>query len=194
MPRTKAFDPDTALRAAMHVFWKDGYKGASMQTLLDAMGINRASLYDTFGDKQALFEQALTLYLQEAREGMAKRFAQSDNVLEVFRGILNDAALGTFRDPETKGCMVVNLSSELTRCDAKAQDAITARNAELDRLFAAAIAKGQASGELTTSASAETLAGLVRTLSSGLNVVAKSAQNEQALTHMVDAGLAALKS
>lgn len=193
MPRTKAFDPDTALRAAMHVFWKDGYKGASMQTLLDAMGINRASLYDTFGDKQALFERALTLYLQEAREGMAARFNSEADVIDVFRSMLIDTALATANDPEVKGCMVVNLSSELARCDAASQGAMQTHQEEMDALFAQALKRGQDQGQITTSASAVVLAGLVRTLTSGLNVVAKTTRDEAALTQMVDAGLAALK-
>ena len=51
MPRPKQFDPDHALEMAMHVFWRQGYKATSIEDLAGAMGINRFSLYDTFGDK-----------------------------------------------------------------------------------------------------------------------------------------------
>jgi AcrR family transcriptional regulator len=53
----KAFDSDTALGAAMIVFWRKGFDGASLTDLTDAMDINRPSLYATFGDKQSFASQ-----------------------------------------------------------------------------------------------------------------------------------------
>jgi AcrR family transcriptional regulator len=61
--RPRGFDPEQALDQAMHVFWQKGYEGASLHDLTAAMGIQPASLYKAFGNKQALFEQALARYL-----------------------------------------------------------------------------------------------------------------------------------
>jgi AcrR family transcriptional regulator len=60
--RPRAFDPDKALDAAMTVFWREGYEGASLSALTEAMGINRPSLYATFGDKESLFRKVLERY------------------------------------------------------------------------------------------------------------------------------------
>ena len=57
--RPKEFDQDEALGKAMDVFWTKGYEATSVQDLLDHMGINRGSMYDTFGDKHALFVEAV---------------------------------------------------------------------------------------------------------------------------------------
>ncbi|KMS65331.1 hypothetical protein BVRB_037070 [Beta vulgaris subsp. vulgaris] len=46
----------------MHVFWKKGYEGTSMPDLTDAMGINRPSIYATFGNKEELYRKALQRY------------------------------------------------------------------------------------------------------------------------------------
>ena len=62
--RPRAFDPNTALEAAMQVFWQKGYEGTSLDDLTRAMGINRPSMYATFGDKQALFRKALDRYAE----------------------------------------------------------------------------------------------------------------------------------
>lgn len=62
MPRPKSFDPETVLTKAMVVFWEKGFDAASISDLTAAMGINRFSLYDTFGDKHALYIKALESY------------------------------------------------------------------------------------------------------------------------------------
>jgi TetR/AcrR family transcriptional regulator, transcriptional repressor for nem operon len=51
MARTKEFDPDKALAAAVNVFWRSGYEQTSLDALMKGMGVARQSLYDTFGDK-----------------------------------------------------------------------------------------------------------------------------------------------
>jgi TetR/AcrR family transcriptional repressor of nem operon len=61
MARHKEFNRDEVLRKAMEVFWSRGYEAASINTLVKYMGINRQSLYDTFGDKHALYLQAIDL-------------------------------------------------------------------------------------------------------------------------------------
>jgi len=60
--RPRSFDRDLALDAAMRVFWRYGYEGASLTELTAAMGINRPSLYAAFGDKAALFREAVARY------------------------------------------------------------------------------------------------------------------------------------
>jgi AcrR family transcriptional regulator len=60
--RPRSFDREKALDAAMRVFWKQGYEGASLTALTAAMGINRPSLYAAFGDKAGLFRQAVARY------------------------------------------------------------------------------------------------------------------------------------
>ena len=65
MPRVKQFNEEQVLEKAMEVFWKKGYNGSSMQELVDGMGINRASIYDTFGSKEELFERAFEIYREK---------------------------------------------------------------------------------------------------------------------------------
>ena len=62
MPRSLEFDPEEKLHDAMMLFWRRGYEATSLKDLVDGLGINRFSIYNTFGDKRALFEQALQHY------------------------------------------------------------------------------------------------------------------------------------
>jgi AcrR family transcriptional regulator len=73
MGRPRAFCEDKALDAAMRVFWEKGYEGASLDELTEAMGINRSSLYASFGDKEQLFNRAIAQYA----EGPAAYVAES---------------------------------------------------------------------------------------------------------------------
>ena len=78
--RPRQFDIDVALMAAMRVFWEHGYAGASVSTLLKAMGINRGSMYAAFGNKEELFRHVLghyekekTAYMQSALDELTAR-------------------------------------------------------------------------------------------------------------------------
>ncbi|MFE5588533.1 helix-turn-helix domain-containing protein, partial [Kitasatospora sp. NPDC056531] len=59
MARTKEFDPDAALQAALELFWRRGYEATSMADLVEGLGIARASIYATFGSKRELYLRAL---------------------------------------------------------------------------------------------------------------------------------------
>ena len=59
MARPREFDEVTALEAAIDCFWQRGYEATSVRDLADKMGISAPSLYNAYGDKHALFMQAL---------------------------------------------------------------------------------------------------------------------------------------
>jgi TetR/AcrR family transcriptional repressor of nem operon len=66
--RTKEFNPDEALGKAMALFWEQGYEHTSMQDLVTHMGVHKRSMYDTYGDKQALFHKAFSSYVDATEE------------------------------------------------------------------------------------------------------------------------------
>ena len=72
MGRNKEFDETVVLRKAMELFLEQGYEKTSMNDLVEHMGIHRRSLYDTFGDKHALFMRTLDVF-GEYMQGKLKR-------------------------------------------------------------------------------------------------------------------------
>jgi len=107
MGRPKEFDPDEALCAALQVFWKHGYDGASLTELTDAMGITRPSLYATYGNKEELFRKVLDRYEQShlcfVAEALADPSVRSaiEKLLDGYAQVLTDPM-------HPPGCLGVN--------------------------------------------------------------------------------------
>jgi AcrR family transcriptional regulator len=89
--RPRAFDPDTALECAMHVFWAKGYEGAALSDLTRVMRINRPSLYAAFGNKEQLFRKVLDRYASGPLAYFAKALAAA-KARDVIEQILIGAA------------------------------------------------------------------------------------------------------
>src|SRR5918999_1970317 len=97
MARHKEFDRDEALQRAMEVFWSRGYEAASVGELVKRMGINRQSLYDTFGDKHSLYLQALDRYREVEGRKMFELLERPGSVKRALRqlfGSVVECALG----------------------------------------------------------------------------------------------------
>ena len=91
MPRVKLFDEKEVLTKAMDLFWKQGYAATSIQDLVAYLGINRASMYDTFGGKEALFSMAFEQYIEKVHTKLYNFFATQPNIKVGFRTLLKNS-------------------------------------------------------------------------------------------------------
>ena len=114
--RPREFDIDNALAAALAVFWRLGYEGASMTDLTQAMGMGKPSVYATFGNKEALFQKALDLYEREKLAYMTLALTAP-----TARGVANRLLCGALDmqlSPQNpKGCLGV---TAMTACGVEA--------------------------------------------------------------------------
>ncbi len=113
MSGRKQFEPDVALDAAVRVFWRLGYSGASITDLLSATGLSRASLYATFGNKQQLFLSCLDRYVDTV--GTASNEALHRNDADVMDAVLAgfDAIIDRMADPaQPAGCLLAQTAAE----------------------------------------------------------------------------------
>jgi AcrR family transcriptional regulator len=115
--RPRGFCEDTALEAAMRVFWEKGYEGTSLTDLTEAMRINRASLYSSFGDKETLFRRALARY-GEGPAAYLKVALQEPTARRVVEALLKGVVdlLGNPKNPRgclsTQGALATGLGAE----------------------------------------------------------------------------------
>jgi AcrR family transcriptional regulator len=104
--RPRSFDLDKALDAATQVFWREGYQGASLSDLTNAMGINRPSLYAAFGNKETLFHKVLDRYA-EGRAAYVREALKQPTARSVTEKLLRGAA-DLLTDPHNPmGCLMV---------------------------------------------------------------------------------------
>src|SRR5204863_9522155 len=104
--RPHTFDIDEALDRALEVFCQKGYEGTSLSELTRAMGINRPSLYATFGNKEALFRKVLDRYVEKPAAYVREALEEPTARAAVER--LLSSAVEALTDPcRPKGCLLV---------------------------------------------------------------------------------------
>lgn len=103
--RPPSIDRNTALDAAVRVFWEKGYEAASLEDLTAAMKMSRPALYNAFGDKHALFLRALDAYGQTYGSEPLKAFLAADTIEEAVDAFLRTSLVNNTRSDCPTGCM-----------------------------------------------------------------------------------------
>lgn len=174
MPRRKKFDQEDVLRKAMLLFWKKGYYDTSVQDLVDVLGINRASLYDTFGGKKKLFDKAFETYRSTINQGLEYFLNSQENVKSGLRLLFEKMIDDDHSDPDCKGCFIVNTTTELIPADMHLQAIINTHKSNIETHFLSFLKKGQDSGQIPPEKDLHMIASLLYTLMTGLRVVNKT--------------------
>lgn len=147
MARTKEFDPTRALTKAMGVFWRLGYERASLDVLLREMGIAKQSLYDTFGDKRALYLKALAHYRDRTNADGRRVLESSASVREGFAKLLLGIATET-PEQHARGCLLLSANMEREAHDKVIAEFLRDNQAQVESIFLDALRRAQSSGEL----------------------------------------------
>ncbi|MDP9882995.1 AcrR family transcriptional regulator [Sinomonas atrocyanea] len=134
MGRTQAFDRDTAVRAARAVFWQSGYEDASVPDLERATGLSRSSIYNAFGSKRGLFDEAVQSYLDEVVRPRLRPLEGAQVEPGAIIGYLDglrEALAGAGSAPAANGCLLINAAGAPIAHDAEVARVIAAYRDEL---------------------------------------------------------------
>lgn len=191
MPWQKQFDVNEALERAMQVFWTRGYEATSLQHLVTATGVNRASLYATYHDKHTLFLASLERYEQEYRRRLMATLERTAPGLSAIRSVFQTFVDLAVNSGDRKGCFLTNTALECAAHDPKVARIVARGQAEMEQFFARMITVGQTRGEIpSTVTPPATASGLLAALL-GLLVLVRS-RPERALLDQVVAGAMAM--
>ncbi|GAB3641670.1 TetR/AcrR family transcriptional regulator [Spirosoma arcticum] len=185
MPRPRAFDETLILDRALNLFWHRGYEATSMQQLVDVLGINRASLYDTFGDKYQLYRRALDHYRQHNHAAIGSLLSQARPAPDLIREFLDTAVTKSINDCQSKGCFFVNSSVELAPHDPEIAELVLDNQRTLEAQLETVLQRGQIEGDICSTHNATDLARFVYNTLTGLKTTGKSNRDEAALRSVV---------
>ena len=192
MARHKEFDRDEALGRAMEVFWSRGYEAASVGELVSHMGINRQSLYDTFGDKHSLYLAALDRYREVEGRKTFELLERPGPVKRALRQLLETVVEHSLGEGDRRGCFVGNATSELAgRCRATAEKACDNMAAAEEALYRALL-RGKREGEIAAGRDLRAVARFLYSSLQGLQLMSKATRDRKTLEDVVRVTLSVL--
>jgi len=192
MARHKEFDRDEVLHKAMEVFWSRGYEAASIQDLVKHMGINRQSLYDTFGDKHGLYLLALDRYREVEGRRLFELLERPGSVKKILRQLFASVVDKALCEGHRRGCFMGNAMSELAgRCKETASRTCSNMAATEDAFYRTLL-RGKKEGELKGVGDPRAVARFLNTNLQGLVLVAKATQDRKTLEDVVKVTLSVL--
>lgn len=113
MARVKEYNEAIVVEKAMNLFWKKGYETTSMQMLEKEMGINKFSIYSSFGSKQGLFLESLKCYKSKVNV-ILEKFKNASNGVEDIKQFFYDSVEANYKGDQVKGCFVTNTYNEFS--------------------------------------------------------------------------------
>lgn len=113
MARKKEYQEEEVLEKAMKVFWQHGYHNTSMQMLEKEMGINKFSIYASFGSKHGLFLESFKAYQQRTKY-IFEKLINANNGVEDIKTFFYDFVDMCYRKGNYKGCLIINSCNEFT--------------------------------------------------------------------------------
>jgi TetR/AcrR family transcriptional repressor of nem operon len=185
----KQFDESQTLAKALDVFWNKGYEATSMQDLVGSMGINRASMYQTYGNKHALFLSSLDMYI-EASLSKIRFLAEtlsidSDLHLEclekVFMGMIEHII-----DADNSGCFLNNTTVELGSHDPEIAEKVRDFSVKLENIFTVKIQQAIDNNELAPDSNAMQISSLLNITLQGLMVKSKTNKSKHELNEAIN--------
>ena len=192
MARQKEFNRDEVLHRAMEVFWTRGYEGTSIQDLVKYMGINRQSIYDTFGNKHTLFLQSLDRYREIQSRKVFDVLERPGSVKKNLRQLFEEVVARALSAEGRRGCFVGNSMSELAgRCKATANRTCNSV-ASAEKIFRRALERGKEQGELPRVRDTRAVARFLYSNLQGLLLLAKATRDCKLLSDVVKVTLSVL--
>ena len=190
MGRPREFDIERALDRALEVFWRNGYEGASIASLTEAMGINPPSLYAAFGNKEALFRRALDRYVQQ-RTGFWDEALAAPTARGMIAHLLHESANFLTEKCNPPGCLLVRGALSCSEAADPIVEVLAARRSEGEAAIRGRLEDAKLAGELPPGLVPVEFARYVMTVLEGMSVRAAAGANREELHKVAEIALLA---
>lgn len=184
MGRPLAFDPDEALERMMAVFWRKGFEATSLSDLTAAAGIQRPSLYATFGDKQSLFKKVVERYV-EGPSSYVEEALEAESAGQVAEALLRGAAALHTSPGTPGGCLMVQAVPLGGDTPAEIESVVIAHRVSVEAKIRERFERAASEGERLPHDPAE-LAAYLRTVIDGMAMRAAGGADRDDLNRVVE--------
>jgi AcrR family transcriptional regulator len=187
MARPREFDEGEVLDLALTTFWEHGYEGTSIDDLVAATGLGRASLYGAFGDKERIFERALERYCERIGDALESAGGEASARAALGR-LLRTIVIKSSPKSGPRGCFLLSTAVGGDAPSA-AREAYAEYMSRLERVLTALVQRGQESGEFTRAAGAQSVARMLAVLLQGIAAGARAGRSKTQLEAAIETAL-----
>jgi TetR/AcrR family transcriptional repressor of nem operon len=192
MPRSKQFDPDEALAQAETLFAERGYAAVSISDLVERLGLNRSSLYATWGDKHGLYLATLDRYRRKAGGRLLADLATASSGLAGIRRHL-ERVVEEACSERPVDCLMTHATMELGPVDDDTAERAEGSREGMIEAFAQAIRRAQDEGDVDREAHAQQLGRLLAVTVYGLRTLARTRPPRAVLIDAVEGAMRAVE-
>lgn len=171
------------------MFWRYGYESTSMADLREALGLTQASIYAAFGNKEQLFQEAVSLYRQTVGSTTVRALAEKKTAREAIEAMFHDAIAEFASDKTPAGCLIVLSAINVGKESKTIQEGLRAIRLQTARAIEARLKQGQKDGDVPKDARVNQLAEFYTTLLHGLSIQARDGVPLRTLKSVVDQGM-----
>ncbi len=193
MPRIEEFDKEQVLKQAMNVFWEKGYNGTSMQDLVDTTGLNRSSIYNSFGSKLELYQNTLSHYQKETGGMFRKALLKANNPLEAIRLIFEGFLPEILVDNHGKGCFSMNCKAEMGNQDKDIKKWLLDTQEHTLSIFQGLIRDGQDQGVINKNQDCKSYAYFIFNIFQGFRMTGILVKDKMVLQQIIDNTISIIK-
>ena len=193
MARLKSFNEDDVLDKAVEVFWAKGYEATSMQDLVEAMGIQRGSLYGAFGSKQQLFLKSLNRYGQVVVKQLLDILESKPSAIESIELFFAQLVEHLLTAGPLRSCLVTNSAIERGLSDEATRKKVLHLLHSIEKGFYKTLLRAQDNGEISNDCNLTSLSEYLTSSMQGLLVMGKVCSERAVLERINQITLSVLK-
>ena len=195
MARPKKFEERDVVKAAGERFWTTGYCGTSLDDLLDATGLGRGSLYNSFGDKHGLYLHAFDAYCRDVVGATAAALEGPDaGAATRLRALLNGlpGAYDSGTAPAPRACFLAKATAEMAARDGEVAARARRAFADLERILVDAVTAAQRTGDIAATLDPRASARHILATMRGIEALAEAGVDQAMLRDAVTSLLTVL--
>tara|TARA_B110000858_G_scaffold175732_1_gene209377 strand:- start:63095 stop:63682 length:588 start_codon:yes stop_codon:yes gene_type:complete len=194
MARPVEFDENTVLTNAMEQFWREGYEASSVQKLLDCTGINRGTLYNSFGDKETFFKSCVDQYNKTVDAQIAASLKNSLlGPWEAIEAYFDETVLSVTNKHRSMGCLLVNSVCESINYDKEMRKVVRGSLATIRKALLSRLKEAHKSRKLQKGVSAEFATEVLMNSLYGIRVNSRDGKTPKQLKELIKFSVSSLE-